>query len=111
MHYYDSEGTLNIHHARLRMYCSNLNDHEYAKTYWIAHIANAGRLEKHITFSKCVQFIMKTRAILLDNLSSFEPITVQFLLFGVRDESYELYEENYLVFKHVKSFIRDGHIL
>ena len=106
MHYYDGERTLNVLHARLRMHCSNLNEHLYAKNISESPYRQCGEIEDAFQFFYICPIYNEKRAILFDNLSSFQPITLQLLLFGVKDGSYE---ENSLIFEHVQYFIRDSH--
>lgn len=53
--------------------------------------------------SRCQNYTEKG-AMLFDNQSSFKPITLKLILFGVKDISYKA---NSLTFKHVQSYIRD----
>ena len=106
MHYYDCERTLTVLPARFRMHCSNLNEHLYAKNISESPYCQCGEIEDTYHFFYICPIYNEKRAILFDNLSSFQPITLQLLLFGVKDGSYE---ENSLIFKHVQSFIRDSH--
>jgi len=105
-HYYNGERQSNILHARLRMHCSSLNEHLYTKNIVQSPYCQCGEIEDtYHFFFNCPIYTAK-RVILFDNLSSFQPITLQLLLFGVKDGSYEV---NSLIFKHVQSFIRDSH--
>ena len=106
LHFYDGDRRLNILHARLRMHCSSLNEHLFSKNIVDSPMCQCGEIEDSFHyFFHCPLFNDK-RAILFDNLSLFQPITLQLLLFGIKDE---LYDTNSTIFKHVQLFIRDTH--
>jgi len=105
-HFYDGERTSNILHARLRMHCSSLNEHLYSKNIVQSPYCQCGAIEDTYHFFFNCPIYTEKRVILFNNLSRFLPITLQLLLFGVKDGSYEV---NSLIFKHVQSYIRDSH--
>ena len=101
-HYYTGDRRGQILHARLRMKCSSLKQHLYAKNIEPDPYCLCGHIESTTHFLlKCERFAAHRR-ILLQNLGPNIPITTELLIDGDPNMSFE-YNKN--IFIHVQTFI------
>lgn len=100
--YYTGDRADSIHHARLRMHCSNLNEHLFSKNIVDSPLCHCGEIEDtHHFFFTCPKYIVQRR-LLLHNISEAQPANLQLLLFGKTDATPEY---NMSLFKHVQLYI------
>ena len=83
--YYDGDRKSSVHHARLRMHCSSLNEHLFSKNIVDSPYCQCGEIEDTYHFFFICPLYRDSRSNLFDELHTLRPITLQLLLFGSKE--------------------------
>ena len=94
---------MSIDHARLRMHCSNLNEHLFSKNIVDSPFCECGDIEDTYHFFFQCPLYHDERQDMLNDLSPYRPVSLQLVLFGSKDSTVDA---NTRIFNVVQTYIR-----